>query len=173
MDKYCAVCGKVIKNRRNKMFCSHKCAGLYKQHYAICPICGDKFKKSPSDTTTITCGNTECKKAQKKKSSGVSSENIKVYAHPKLSSNPQTGHFETNNHAAEWHLVSPDGKEYKFKNLVLWAEEHEELLPVSPRTKERVQCRTFVREITRLKSENERYTYFRDDYHGWRVIKGQ
>lgn len=67
--------------------------------------------------------------------------------------------------------MSPEGKEYRFKNLVLWIDENEDLLPVSPRTGKRVSNRTFFREMQRLKSDNEKYTYSRDDYHGWRVLK--
>lgn len=169
--KYCAVCGKKIKNKRNKKFCGYECAGIYKQHYVVCPVCGGKFKKSPSDVTTITCGKERCREEQKRKSSGTSSENIKKYALTKISSSPKTGHFETHHAAVEWQIVSPSGELYEFKNLILWVEKNADLLPVSPRTGERVQPKTFVREITRLKSGNEKYTYSRDNYYGWRVIK--
>lgn len=168
--KYCAVCNCEIHGR-NKKFCSYKCSGLYKQNYAVCPICGEKFKKSPSDRTTKTCGKETCVKLQKNKSSKISSENIKNYALTKISSSPKTGHFETHHAASSWKLVSPTGELYEFKNLVLWAEQNENLLPVSLRTKERVLPKTFVREITRLNSNHEKYTCFRDNYYGWKVLK--
>lgn len=91
--------------------------------------------------------------------------------HEAVKTHPKTGHFETHHGAVEWHILSPKGEDFKFKNLVLWIDEHEELLPVSKRTGNRVDKKTFYREIMRLKSDNEKYTYFRNDYHGWKVIK--
>lgn len=164
----CSVCGKVIKNKRNKKFCSRKCAGLYRQNYAICPICGKKFKHSPSDVMTKTCGSDKCK--LKCRDRNILIENIK-HAHEKIKENPNTGHFETHHAAAEWKIVSPSGEVYEFKNLILWAEKNAALLPVSLRTGERVQPRTFVREITRLKSEHEKHACLRNNYYGWKVIE--
>lgn len=166
--KCCVICGKEIKNKRNKKCCSYKCAGLYRQNYAICPICGKDFKKPPSDISTHTCGNAECKKAFR--SYRTPSERI-LPAHAKIKTNPKTGHFETHHRAEEWCLISPDGKEYRLKNLVLWIEGNEDLLPISTRTGNRVSNKTFFREMQRLKSDNEKYTYPRDNYYGWRVVK--
>ena len=168
MIKYCVVCGNEIQNKRNIKFCSYKCAGLYKQNYAICPVCGKTFKHSPSDTTTHTCGDRECKK---KFRSERMPENFMKRAHEAVKTNRKTGHFETHHNAVEWHLISPDGVEYCFKNLVLWIEQNEDLLPFSQRTGARVSNTTFIREIQRLKSANEKYTYSRGDYHVWRVTK--
>lgn len=168
MDKICVVCGGVIKNKRNKRCCSYKCAGLYKQNYAICPICGKEFKKSPSDVTTKTCGSADCR--LKCRDKNILSENIK-YAHKKIKTNPITGHFDTHHAAVEWRLVSPSGELYEFRNLVLWAEQHTDLLPVSPRTGKRVTTKTFYREIMRLKSDTEKYTSANVDYYGWKIMK--
>lgn len=168
MEKYCIVCGKLM-NKRNKKFCSYKCAGIYKQNYSICPICGKKFKHSPSDTTTKTCGSNNCRLRCRDRNILVG--NIK-YAHGKIKDNPNTGHFETHHAAIEWKIVSPSGEMYEFKNLILWAEKNVDLLPVSLWTGERVQPRTFVREITRLKSEHEKNACLRDGYYGWKIIKG-
>lgn len=167
MDKKCIVCGCALKRSRNK-FCSYKCAGLYKQNYATCPICGKEFKKSPSDVTTKTCGSTGCKKAYRVK---ITSPQFIKSGHDAIKSSPNTGHFDTHHGAVEWRIVSPSGDLYEFKNLVLWAEQHVDLLPVSPRTGKRVSVRTFYREITRLKSDAEKYPSARTDYHGWRVVK--
>lgn len=168
MEKYCIVCGGLIKNKRNKKFCSYKCAGLYKQNYAICPVCGKKFKHSPSDVTTKTCGSSECKLRCRDRNILV--ENIK-YAHEKIKERPSTGHFETHHAAVEWKIVSPYGDVHEFKNLVLWAEQNDNLLPISSRTGCRVQPKTFVREITRLKSDHEQNACLCDNYYGWKIIK--
>lgn len=167
-ERRCIACGNKMNNKRNKMFCSYKCAGLYKQNYAVCPICGKTYKHSPSDVTTHTCGSTECTKKYRAQNMP---EKFMERSREAIMSSPKTGHFETHHRAEEWRLISPRGEEYRFRNLVLWAEEHEDILPVSPRTKESVSARSFVREIQRLKSDNEKYTYFRDNYHGWRVLK--
>ena len=139
--------------------------------YAVCPICGScgrEFKKSPSDVTTKTCGRTECTKAYKVKNTPAQAIES---AHKALKTNPNTGHFATHHGAVEWRIVSPSGDLYEFKNLVLWAEQHEDLLPVSPRAGRRVSARTFCREIQRLKSDAEKYSCLRTNYHGWRVLK--
>ena len=89
-----------------------------------------------------------------------------------LKKNPRTGHFETHHLSKNWILVSPIGEEYAFKNLHLWAEEHEDLLPVSEKTGNRVTARTFEREIQRIKgtelrTESKQAT--RKDYYGWTI----
>lgn len=163
MDKRCISCGGIIKNKRNKKFCSYRCAGLYRQHYAVCPVCGKTFKHSPSDVTTHTCGSKECKRKFRTTNTPPESAE-RMYA--KLKSSPKTGHFETHHGALEWNLISPFGKKYVFKNLVLWAEENEDLLPISTRTKKRVLPKTFVREIIRLKNKCPSS----GDYYGWRLF---
>lgn len=168
MCKVCVVCGGKIKRKRNKMFCSYKCAGLYKQNYSICPICGKEFKKSPSDATTKTCGGKECKRAYR---ANIMTEKFMQNGHEAVKKSPNTGHFETHHAAVDWCIVSPEGNIYRFKNLVLWAEQHEEILPVSLRTGNRVSAKTFYREMQRRKSDNEKYAPAHNDYYGWRLIK--
>ena len=163
----CPICGK--STGRNKICCSSECYSEYRQHYAICPICGTKFKHSPSDITTHTCGKRECAAAyrsmiQRGRSMSVANEAAKVM--------PLTGHFETNNHAVEWNLIAPDGMEYTFRNLNLWIENHMELLPVSTRTGMAVDPKTFQREITRLKGTEkgtEKKQAAHKDYYGWTI----
>ena len=167
MIQYCVVCGREI-SKRNKKFCGYRCAGLYKQNYAICPVCGKTYKHSPSDRTTHTCGSAECKKRYR--SNHTPPERIGA-AHAKIKTNPKTGHFPTHHRAEEWHLISPDEKEYRFKNFVLWIEENEDLLPISTRTGKKVSNRTFFREMQRLKSDNKKNTCSKDNYYGWKVIK--
>lgn len=170
MDKKCVVCGEEIKRKRNKMFCSYKCAGLYRQNYAICPICGKEFKKSPSELTTKTCGDANCRKAYRVK---ITSPRFMERGHEAIKINPNTGHFDTHHAAVEWRIVSPSGDLYEFKNLVLWAEQNMDLLPVSSRTGKRISAKTFYREIQRLKSDCEKYKSFRGDYYGWTIAKSK
>ncbi len=171
MDRKCAVCGRELQNRRNKKFCSYKCAGLYRQAYSVCPVCGVKFRHSPSDVTTHTCGNKAC--MSKWRSMSQSGRKM-TRANEAVRKLPHTGHFETHHQAEEWHLLSPDGKAYNFKNLHLWVENNTDLLPLSQRTGKMVNIRTFEREITRLKhtdSGAEKNAAARDNYYGWKILK--
>lgn len=164
--KICPICGK--PNGKNKVCCSMKCYAEYKQHYAVCDICGKKFKKSPSDTTTHTCGSKECKDEYRKK---ISTKEMAERMYKKIKICPNTGHFDTHHAALEWRLISPKGELYIFKNLVLWAEQNADKLPISLKTGKRVQPKTFVREITRLKSDHDKNKCLRNDYLGWRIAK--
>ena len=166
--RICHVCGKQI-GKRNKICCSYSCLAEYRQHYAVCPICGEKFKHSPSDTSTHTCGKKECAAAYR----SMITKGKKVPAISEaLKKNPKTGHFETHHLSKNWVLVSPIGEEYAFKNLHLWAEEHEDLLPVSEKTGDKVSARTFERELRRIKGTElgtETKQAVHKDYYGWTI----
>lgn len=164
-DTKCPICGKPLG--RNKICCSNECYAEYRQHYSVCPICGEQFKHSPSDTSTHTCGKRECARAYR---SMMMTGKSCPWVADAIKSNPNTGHFETHHHAGNWHLIAPNGEEYEFKNLHLWAEEHTGLLPVSNKTGERVSVKTFEREITRLKGTKngkESKPAIYNDYYGW------
>lgn len=88
---------------------------------------------------------------------------VEPHLHKGPYTHPHVGHFSTNLNALEWHLISPTGEEYSFKNILLWAEEHENLLPVFPKTGQRVKTRTFVREMRRVKSGETK------NYRGWKL----
>lgn len=50
---------------------------------------------------------------------------------------PKSGRFVTNVNAIDWHLISPEGKEYRFHSLQLWLRENgERLFGCKPDTKE-------------------------------------
>lgn len=166
--RICVVCGKPI-TKKNKMFCSRECSAEYRQHYAVCQICGDRFKRSPSDISTHTCGKKECAAAYR----SMITKGRKVPAISEaLKQNPKTGHFETHHNAKNWVLVSPIGEEYAFKNLHLWVEEHEDLLPVSEKTGQRVAKNTFEREMHRMLGTDmgtEKKQSIHKDYYGWTI----
>lgn len=102
----------------------------------ICTVCGKAFPCPPSDKT-VTCGK-ECSKAHRSTSHKGKSNTWSNTSRKKLSErgqnnnlqkgtaaalkSPKSGHFETNVNAKTWHLVSPEGKHFIFKNLNLWAE---------------------------------------------------
>ena len=100
-----------------------------------CVVCGKGFKCSPSDKT-VTCSK-ECSRINKPrthkgKSNQWSEEsrrrlsergktaNLKKGTEAALKS-PRAGRYETNINAKEWHIVSPEGKHFRFKNLCNWA----------------------------------------------------
>ena len=68
-------------------------------------------------------------------------------------------------------LTTVKSKEnYHVKNLHLWAEEHEDLLPVSEKTGDKVSARTFERELRRIKGTElgtETKQAVHKDYYGW------
>lgn len=100
-----------------------------------CVVCGTEFKCSPSDKK-ITCGK-ECSRINKRlthlgKSNTWSEESRKRLAGRGKTKNlqkgteaamksPKAGKFETNVGAKDWHVISPEGKHYKFRNLQNWA----------------------------------------------------
>ena len=148
-----------------------ECYAEYRQSYSICPICGNRFKHSPSDITTHTCGINECKAIWR---SQLQSGRKMTNANEAIRKLPHTGHFETNHRAEEWILLSPEGNVYHFRNLHLWVEKNIELLPISKRTGKRVDLRTFEREIMRLKHTDlgtEKNSAIHDHYYGWKILK--
>lgn len=102
----------------------------------ICPICDKPFPCPPSDKT-VTCGkacsrvhrsnvhkgvsNVWSQESRKKLSDLGITDNLKKGT-PSASASPKAGHYATNVSAKDWHIVSPEGRHYKFRNLNLWAE---------------------------------------------------
>lgn len=114
---------------------------IMKPNTKICRVCGKSFN-CPASDKTVTCSK-ECSKIHRSKihigKSNVWSEEKKKCLSEKgqtknllkgtnaASESPNSGHFETNINAIDWHIVSPEGKEYRFRNLNLWAEKNYEL----------------------------------------------
>ena len=109
--KYCIICGKpfteISSRAKNKVTCSPECQAKR--------IGAMKHGCIPS------------KEARKKMSEAHKNEN--VYKHldevrgdstKALLKDPRYGRFETNVHAIRWHLVSPDGETFRFRNLNQW-----------------------------------------------------
>ena len=56
---------------------------------------------------------------------------------PAAQKSPKSGKFLTNVNAKDWHLISPDGKEYKFHSLNFWLRENgDKLFGCVPDSKE-------------------------------------
>ncbi len=112
-----------------------------------CVICGEDYKASPSDKRA-TCGKSECIRVNKSRThkgkhntwSEESRRNLSVRGQtanlskgtPAAQQSPIAGSFETNQNAKDWVLISPDGKEYKCRNLNLWCKNNCKLFDRTP-----------------------------------------
>lgn len=81
---------------------------------------------------------------------------------------PKSGRFITNINAKDWHLISPDGKEYKFHSLMFWLRENcRELFECEPDSREFHNIRSGLAGAKRAAQGKK---YLCCTYKGWRVI---
>lgn len=131
-----------------------------------CVICGKPFRCSPSDNY-VTCSK-ECQSVRAGRAlrtrveqgdhiyswtperRTTARENPAVAAQRKAAQvlgtqaaqkSPVAGRFETNQNAKVWTLVSPEGKIYQVRNLLLWAREHTDLFDKPPGDRSAQQIR--------------------------------
>lgn len=153
-----------------------------------CPECGKTFECPPS-SKKVTCSK-ECQKrhAQKRQTGirrseetklkisratkGRNMSNLQVRAIEAVKKSPKAGRFETNLNAKDWHLVSPEGKHYRFHSLNFWLRENcKELFGFDPDSR---QYKNAVSGLCQAKRavlgktpEGQRPCY---TYKGWEVI---
>ncbi len=115
--------------------------GKLRRNERVCVICGERFPASPS-SQNVTCSDA-CKRMYnsrnhkgmkhteetRKKLSEYwrSSEYMKEVQRKATESakkSPKAGKFETNVHAVDWHIVSPDGTHYQIHSLNNWLREN-------------------------------------------------
>ena len=109
--KYCIICGKpfteIPSRAKHKVTCSPECQA--------------------QRIRAIRRGCTPSKEARAKMSESHRNKNI--YKHldeirgdstEALLKDPRYGRFETNIHSIRWHLISPEGEEFQFRNLNHW-----------------------------------------------------
>lgn len=191
----CLLCGNE-KNLRATSLKKTKSCGCLAQHNGairrnkkICVICGKEFNCAPSNNS-VTCS-PECraenarrkhiglrhteetrKKISKVRGSIDRCKEIQAAATEAAKNSPNSGCFETNMHAIDWHLISPDGKHYYFHSLKYWLRKNcKELFGFDSDSKEFVNA---VSGISRVKRsvmgklpEGQRPGY---SYKGWRVV---
>ena len=104
----CAYCGKPTKTLRAQ-YCSYRCAGLAKQCYRDCAICGKPFPCSPSSEER-TCG-PECSKILCRRNA-MQSGRLKVFnaVREKYVEETVPEDWQT---AKEWTIRAPNGKVYE------------------------------------------------------------
>ena len=79
---------------------------------------------------------------------------------------PRGGRFETNSCAAEWHIISPDGKEYRFRNMRNFVRENHDLFGVDGTDEE---CQAILTRFSSLR-HNMRIRKQKSCLGGWRII---
>lgn len=178
--KTCKVCGKQIANART--YCSMECYGKDHRHYSTCVICGKKYQAPPSDKRS-TCANPECVRENKvrkhtgksnkwpeeskAKISGVQTDNLKMGT-PSAQKSPIAGRFETNQNAKDWILISPEGKEYRCRNLTEWARNHCDLFGKEPGDRSALQITAGFRAIATSLRGNRKTSC--STYFGWTLL---
>lgn len=150
-----------------------------------CIICQKKFKCSPSDKK-VTCS-AECRKAYasiRNRKRGPHSEEtkrkisesakgrdlseIRKLAIAAAAKSPKSGRFVTNVNAIDWHLISPEGVEYKFHSLHHWLRENgKRLFGCDPDTREFNNVRSGLEGAKRA-AQGKNYGSL--TYKGWRSI---
>lgn len=150
-----------------------------------CIICHKKFKCSPSDKK-VTCS-AECRKAYasirgrkrgphseetKRKMSdsakGRDLSKIQELGTAASLKSPKSGRFITNVNAIDWHLISPEGVEYRFHSLQHWLRENgKRLFGCDPDTREFHNVSSGLEGAKRA-AQGKNYGSL--TYKGWRAI---
>lgn len=159
-ERKCLNCGGDLG--RNKYYCCQKCRVEYIRNRKKCVVCGRYFYASPSSRKK-TCSK-ECEKAERSISgkTGKSSRNL-IAAQKAAIISPNSGKFETNVRAKSWVIQSPDGTVYNINNLILWAREHADILPGTPK-----QFAFGIRTVKQsLQGKKQRGCY---QYKGWKLL---
>ena len=188
----CQLCGKekIITAQELKRGTTISC-GCYKSYRGklnrnrkSCIICGKSFESPPSDKTA-TCS-IECRKeyARRRKKGKTLSDDAKRKISEKAKGrdlsalqpiaveaakqSPNSGRFETNVNAIDWHLISPEGKHYFFHSLSFWLRENGlELFGCKPDSKEWKNVRSGLSNAKRAMLGKK---YPCCTYKGWQVI---
>lgn len=140
----CLLCGtrKAISAQSLKNGDATSCGcwravkGMQNRNTKICVECGKTFYCPPS-SKTVTCSK-ECRRihAKKRQTGAVRTDQTrdKISASAKgrdmtdlqkmgtqaAMASPNSGRFETNVNAVDWHLVSPEGEHFYFRSLNNW-----------------------------------------------------
>ncbi len=162
---------------RMKVLATRPCRIVW--HEIICPICSRKTRLSGQEYNRRqlqTCGRPACSKELRRRRTPASERaahlsriNEKRGAAHAVS--PKSGPYETNASAREWHLLSPDGTAYHFRNLALWIRDNSHLFDDDDAV-ERPQSRAGVttRAQSALGKLRPERAEKRESWKGWRWL---
>lgn len=150
----CLNCGK--DTGRNAKFCCQACRAAYLRNIKKCVICGAEFYSPPS-AEQYTCGKRACQIAYRRKL--MERPDRKVDMLKGLEASHAIERTDRNTHAKTWEIHDPDGNNYEFTNMTLWAREHADILPSVP-----VTFCNGIRDIKRGRSKT---------YKGWSLVKAR
>lgn len=123
----CQHCGSPV-HRKGAKYCSYRCAGLARQHYKTCVICGKRYPCAPTNAV-LTCG-PECS-AKLRRQQAIDNGNAANLDEQRriwvASVKPQDRPT-----AKTWTLRAPDGVTYTCKNLIQFFRDHENLIDGTP-----------------------------------------
>lgn len=163
---YQAIKGKSIRNKR------------------ACVICGKEFETPPS-SNSVTCspacrseyvrrrmtGKKRTDETRQKISNSTKGRDMSALSgvgKEAAKRSPNSGRFETNVNAIDWHLISPEGKHYYFRSLNNWLRENcLELFGCEPDSREYRNTRS---GLTGAKRAMLGKNYGCCTYKGWQVI---
>lgn len=123
----CAVCGAPV-HRRGARYCSYRCAGLARQNYKICVICGGRFPSPPSEAVR-TCSRACSTILRRRQAFELGSVDRIAAEREKYVAATAPEDWQT---AKIWVLRAPDGKQYTCKNLKLFFRDHADLIDGTP-----------------------------------------
>lgn len=188
----CLLCGKqksvgaqdLKKGTTISCGCYQTYAGKLRRNKKVCVVCGKEFESPPSDET-VTCS-MECRKirARNQRTGWKLSEETrkKISDEAKgrdmskllelgtraAKESPNSGRFETNINAIDWHLIGPDGRHYYFHSLNFWLRENcRELFGCEPDSREYLNARSGLSGAKRAAMGKN---YGCCTYKGWQVI---
>lgn len=150
-------------------------------HEITCPICSRVTRLSGREyhhRQMQTCGRPNCTRALHLLNDTKADKAARLRAADSRrrdahAASPLSSSTESNASAKEWHLLSPDGTAYHFRNLSLWLREHAELFEPDD-VAEIPQSRTGV--TTRAQSKLGRLrpdrAQPRQTWKGWRWLQG-
>lgn len=183
------ISGQMIKSGRTKSCgCYQAFKGKAERNIKFCAECGKPFECPPSEKT-VTCS-TECRRIHaKKRQTGVTRSDetrqkisaaaqgrdmteLQIIATEAAKASPKSGRFETNINAKDWHLVSPEGRHYRFRSLNFWLREHcREFFDCEPDSRGYINARSGLcnakRAVLGKIPEGQRPCC---TYKGWRVL---
>ncbi len=188
----CVLCGKhkevnaqdLKKGRVISCGCCKESKERWTRNKKTCVICGKEFESPPSDRT-VTCSK-GCSAEHHRRIK--SEKEVPLSVRQKISESakgrdmsliqkagteaakesPNSGRFETNVNAIDWHLISPDNKHYYFKSLNNWLRENcEELFGCKPDSRE---CKNVASGLRGAKRAMLGKNYGCCTYKGWQVI---